>query len=57
MKTVKKTLFLKVKKSWYKGDNIPGKSNSFLPYPGGMPRYRETCLAVEKNNYKGLKIS
>ena len=56
MNSVKKTLFMKAKSSWYKGDNIPGKSNSFLPYPGGMPKYRKVCLNVEKNNYKELKI-
>jgi cyclohexanone monooxygenase len=56
MNSVKKTLFLKAKSSWYKGDNIPGKSKSFLPYPGGMPKYRNACLKVEKTNYKELKI-
>ena len=54
--SVKKTLFMKAKSSWYKGDNIPGKSKSFLPYPGGMPKYRKACLKVEKTNYKELKI-
>ena len=55
--SVKKTLFMKAKSSWYKGDNIPGKSKSFLPYPGGMPKYRKACLKVEKTNYKELKIN
>ena len=34
MNSVKKTLFMKAKSSWYKGDNIPGKPKTFLPYPG-----------------------
>ena len=56
MNSVKKTLLMKAKSSWYKGDNIPGKSKSFLPYPGGMPKYRKACLKVEQTNYKELKI-
>ena len=55
--SVKKTLFMKAKSSWYKGDNIPGKPKTFLPYPGGMPKYKNECLKVEKNKYKELKIS
>ena len=56
MSSVKKTLFMKAKSSWYKGDNIPGKSKSFLPYTDRMPKYRKACLKVEKTNYKKLKI-
>ena len=55
--SVKKTLFMKAKSSWYKGDNIPGKPKTFLPYPGGMPKYKSECIKVEKNKYKELKIS
>ena len=57
MNSVKKTLFMKAKSSWYKGDNIPGKPKTFLPYPGGMPKYKNECIKVEKNKYKELKIS
>ncbi len=57
MNSVKKTLFMKAKSSWYKGDNIPGKPKTFLPYPGGMPKYKSECIKVEKNKYKELKIS
>ena len=29
--------------SWYMGVNVPGKPQVFLPYPGGVGRYRVTC--------------
>ena len=48
---------MKAKSAGYKGDNLPGKSKSVLPYPGGMPKYKNVCLKVEKNKYKELKIS
>tara|TARA_B100001029_G_C15056775_1_gene454999 strand:+ start:405 stop:557 length:153 start_codon:yes stop_codon:yes gene_type:complete len=41
----------------YKGDNIPGKPKVFIPYPGGMPKYRTICKNVEKNKYKEFKIN
>ena len=50
------SLFMKAKSSWYKGDNIPGKPKVFIPYPGGMPRYRNICNKVEKNQYKEFLI-
>ena len=55
--SVNKSLFMKAKNSWYKGDNIPGKHKIFLPYPGGMPKYRKICDKVEKSKYKELKIT
>ena len=50
------SLFMKAKISWYKGDNIPGKPKVFIPYPGGLPRYRNICNKVEKNQYKEFLI-
>ena len=50
------SLFMKAKSSWYKGDNIPGKPKVFIPYPGGLPRYRNICNKVEKNQYKEFLI-
>ena len=50
------SLFMKAKISWYKGDNIPGKPKVFIPYPGGLPRYRNICNKVEKNQYKDFLI-
>ena len=57
MKLANASLFMKAKSSWYKGDNIPGKPKIFIPYPGGMPKYRSICDKVEKNKYKQFKIS
>ena len=53
----KKSLFMKAKNSWYKGDNIPGKPKKFIPYPAGLPQYREICNKVQKKMYKGFYIS
>ena len=43
--------------SWYTGENIEGKPVGFMPYIGGMPRYREKCEAVVKNGYEGFSRS
>jgi len=43
--------------SWYMGANIPGKPRVFLPYAGGMARYREICDQVAANNYEGFTLS
>src|SRR5262249_53283279 len=32
--------------SWYMGANVPGKPRVFLPYVGGVDRYRRTCDEV-----------
>ena len=52
-----KSLFMKAKNSWYKGDNIPGKPKKFIPYPAGLPQYREICNKVQKKMYKEFNIS
>ena len=57
MKLANASLLMKAKSSLYKGDNIPGKPKIFIPYPGGMPKYRNICDKVKKNNYKQFKIS
>ncbi len=43
--------------SWYMGANVPGKPRVFLPYPGGVGRYRTACNEVIDNNYLGLERS
>ena len=48
---------MKAKNSWYKGDNIPGKPKTFIPYPAGLPQYREICNKVRKKMYKGFNIT
>ncbi|MEM7745273.1 MAG: NAD(P)/FAD-dependent oxidoreductase [Pseudomonadota bacterium] len=43
--------------SWYTGQNIEGKPVRFMPYIGGMPRYRAKCEEVVANGYEGFRMS
>ena len=52
-----KTLLPMAKHSWYLGANIPGKPRVFMPYAGGMVRYRETCDDVAANGYEGFALA
>jgi cation diffusion facilitator CzcD-associated flavoprotein CzcO/acetyl esterase/lipase len=40
--------------SWYMGANVPGKPRVFLPYVGGVDRYRRTCNDVVRGGYLGF---
>ena len=40
--------------SWYLGANVPGKPRVFMPYIGGVGRYRETCDRVAASGYEGF---
>jgi acetyl esterase/lipase len=40
--------------SWYMGANVPGKPRVFLPYIGGVDRYRKTCDEVVAQGYLGF---
>jgi cation diffusion facilitator CzcD-associated flavoprotein CzcO/acetyl esterase/lipase len=40
--------------SWYMGANVPGKPSVFLPYPGGVDRYRGVCNEVVAKDYVGF---
>ncbi len=40
--------------SWYMGANVPGKARVFLPYPGGVDRYRIVCDEVQTKEYLGF---
>lgn len=51
------TLLPQAKHSWYLGANVPGKPRVFMPYAGGMARYREICADVVANDYKGFTLS
>ena len=42
--------------SWYMGANIPGKPRVFLPYIGGVGRYREKCAEIAANGYMGFRL-
>ena len=50
------TLFPKAN-SWYNGANIPGKPRVFLPFVGGIGRYRAICDQVAANGYDSFEIS
>ena len=43
--------------SWYMGANVPGKPRVFLPYVGGVGRYRQICDEVATSGYKGFLLS
>jgi len=52
-----KTVLPLAKHSWYLGANIPGKPRVFMPYAGGMVRYREICAEVAARGYEGFALS
>ncbi|WP_255197634.1 flavin-containing monooxygenase [Halorarius litoreus] len=43
--------------SWYRGDNIPGKDQTFLIYPGGINLYNDRIEAVAAENYEGFTLA
>ena len=51
------TLFLNAKHSWYLGANIEGKPRVFMPYVGGLDKYREICKEVANDGYRGFKFA
>ena len=50
------TLLPQARHSWYLGANVPGKPRVFMPYAGGMARYRETCAGIAANGYEGFLL-
>jgi cation diffusion facilitator CzcD-associated flavoprotein CzcO/acetyl esterase/lipase len=42
--------------SWYMGANVPGKPRVFLPYIGGVDRYRKACDEVVEQDYLGFRF-
>lgn len=50
------TLLPTVKHSWYLGANVPGKPRVFMPYAGGMVRYRNIAADIAKDGYRGFEI-
>ena len=42
--------------SWYLGANIEGKPRVFMPYVGGVGRYRRKCEEVVANDYQGFSL-
>ena len=54
--TAEAILLSRAKHSWYYGANIPGKPQVFMPYAGGMARYKRICDEVVANNYEGFVL-
>jgi len=50
------TLLPRVPHSWYLGANVPGKPRVFMPYAGGMARYRRHCAEVAAKGYEGFVL-
>ncbi len=50
------TVFTAVKSSWYWGSNIPGKTQAFLPYLGGVGTYRQLCSESVTAQWPGLRF-
>ncbi|GAA4548585.1 NAD(P)/FAD-dependent oxidoreductase [Pseudonocardia xishanensis] len=40
--------------SWFTGANVPGKPKVFMPYVGGVGRYRRICDDVAAADYRGF---
>ncbi|MDA0302527.1 MAG: NAD(P)/FAD-dependent oxidoreductase [Chloroflexi bacterium] len=51
------TLLPEAHSSWYLGANVPGKPRVFMPYAGGMARYRGICDEVAAKGYEGFALT
>ncbi|MBM3368785.1 MAG: cyclohexanone monooxygenase, partial [Betaproteobacteria bacterium] len=51
------TLLYDAKHSWYFGANVPGKPQVFMPYAGGMHRYRKICEGIAAQGYQGFVMA
>ena len=40
--------------SWYLGPRVPGQRRMFMPYAGGLRRYRRRCDQIAQNGYDGF---
>ena len=43
--------------SWYVGANIPGKTRIFMPYVGGLDRYKKICDEIADKHYEGFSLN
>ena len=43
--------------SWYMGANIPGKPQIFMPYVGGVDKYKKKCDEIVADGYKGFSFA
>ena len=44
-------------KSWYQGDNVPGKTRVFMPYIGGTSAFRRVCDEIAVRGYGGFRLT
>jgi cation diffusion facilitator CzcD-associated flavoprotein CzcO len=51
----KETLYPKAR-SYYMGDEVPGKPRVFMPYSGGVRFYRRILQDVMKNRWEGFEL-
>lgn len=42
--------------SWYRGANVEGKPQKFMPYVGGVNTYQQKCRDIAANGYEGFVI-
>jgi cyclohexanone monooxygenase len=42
--------------SWYRGANVEGKPQKFMPYLGGVNTYQAKCRDVAEHGYEGFLI-
>jgi cation diffusion facilitator CzcD-associated flavoprotein CzcO len=45
---------LMAEKSWFRGANIPGKANEYLPYAGSLTKFRERMATMDEQGYPGI---
>lgn len=43
--------------SWYRGVNVPGKPQVFMPYAGGVHTYRKLCQSVVEQGFPGFRFT
>ncbi|MFR9805058.1 flavin-containing monooxygenase [Pseudonocardia sp. RS010] len=43
-------------KSYYMGDEVPGKPRVFTPFVGGVRGYRRICERVAADGYRGIRL-
>ena len=43
-------------KSWFRGANIPGKANEFLPYAGSLTKFRQRMATMDEQGYPGIRF-
>lgn len=53
--TAKASLYVSCR-SYYLGDNVPGKPRKFLLFQG-VPEYVEKCNAIAEDDYRGFRMS